>query len=188
MAEARSGNYLCMFPSYAYLRSVRGLLEARLPEHCLLAQEGDMGEAARAAFLARFSEDMGERGLLGLVVMGGAFGEGIDLPGDRLSGVAVVGVGLPQIGVEREALRAYYQRVLGEGFAYAYRYPGLTRVQQAVGRVIRTAQDAGVALLIDDRFFHAEVATLLPPHWQPVASARDAADAARIFRAFWEAL
>ena len=123
--------------------------------------------------------------MLGLVVMGGVFGEGIDLPGDRLSGVAVVGIGLPQVGVERDTLRAYYQRVMGDGFAYAYRYPGITRVQQAVGRVIRTAQDVGVALLIDDRFFHSEVAALLPAHWQPVVPARSAEEIECLLRAFW---
>ncbi len=183
MVNARTGNYLCMFPSYAYLRDVRALLEELLPELKLIVQEGGMDEAARADFLAQFVPR--ERSMLGLAVMGGAFGEGIDLPGDRLSGVAVVGVGLPQVGLERELLRAYYQRALGDGFAYAYRYPGLTRVQQAVGRVIRTAEDVGVALLIDDRFFHAEVAELLPPHWKPVYRAGGAAEISARLAAFW---
>ncbi|MCL2544788.1 MAG: ATP-dependent DNA helicase [Clostridia bacterium] len=183
MANARAGNYLCMFPSYAYLRMVRELLEPLLPGVCLLTQSGGMDEAERAAFLAQFVP--GERTMLGLVVMGGAFGEGIDLPGERLSGVAVVGIGLPQVGLERETLRAYYQRAMGDGFAYAYRYPGITRVQQAVGRVIRTARDVGVALLIDDRFFHSEVASLLPGHWQPIAPARNAEEIACLLQKFW---
>ena len=183
MVNARAGNYLCMFPSYAYLRAVRELLEPLLPNVCLLTQSGGMDEAERAAFLARFVP--GERAMLGLVVMGGAFGEGIDLPGDRLSGVAVVGIGLPQVGAERETLRAYYQRVMGDGFAYAYRYPGVTRVQQAVGRVIRTPRDVGVALLIDDRFFHSEVASLLPGHWHPIAAARSAEEIASLLQKFW---
>ena len=184
MVNARVGNYLCMFPSYTYLRAIRELLEPLLPGVCLLTQSGGMGEAERAEFLAQFVP--GERSILGLVVMGGAFGEGIDLPGERLCGVAVVGIGLPQVGVEREVLRAYYQRVMGDGFAYAYRYPGITRVQQAVGRVIRTARDVGVALLIDDRFFHSEVAALLPGHWQPVAPARSAEEVDRLLQAFWK--
>lgn len=183
MVTAREGNYLCMFPSYAYLRDVRALLEPRLPDARLLTQSGDMDEAARAEFLAQFVP--GERSLLGLVVMGGAFGEGIDLPGDRLRGVAVVGIGLPQVGVERETLRGHYERMLSDGFAYAYRYPGITRVQQAVGRVIRTARDVGVALLIDDRFIHTEVASLLPPHWYPIAQARSASEVSDILGRFW---
>ncbi len=187
MVSARTGNYLCMFPSYAYLRDVQALLEPLLepllPGVDVLTQQGGMDEAARADFLARFVPC--ERSVLGMVVMGGAFGEGIDLPGDRLSGVAVVGIGLPQVGLERETLRAYYERTLGDGFAYAYRYPGVTRVQQAVGRVIRTASDVGVALLIDDRFFHGEVASLLPAQWSPIAQARSAGEVGEIFRAFW---
>ncbi|MCL2811184.1 MAG: ATP-dependent DNA helicase [Clostridia bacterium] len=184
MVKARVGNYLCMFPSYAYLRTIRELLEPLLPDTCLLTQSGGMGEAERTEFLAQFVP--GERSILGLVVMGGAFGEGIDLPGDRLCGVAVVGIGLPQVGVERETLRAYYQKVMDDGFAYAYRYPGITRVQQAVGRVIRTARDVGVALLIDDRFFHHEVAALLPSHWQPIAPARCAEEVSDLLQVFWE--
>lgn len=186
MVCARAGNYLCMFPSYAYMRSVQSVLEEEnlLPHVRLLCQSGGMDEAAREDFLAQFMP--GEGSLLGLTVMGGVFGEGIDLPGERLSGVAVVGVGLPQVGIEQEMLRAYYERVLGDGFAYAYRYPGLTRVLQAVGRVIRTERDIGVALLIDDRFFHAQVATLLPAHWQSVVPARNTQMVAAAFSAFWK--
>ena len=184
MVQARTGNYLCMFPSYAYLRSAQELLARQHPALRLLVQQGDMDEAARADFLAQFVP--GGEGLLGLAVMGGAFGEGIDLPGERLSGVAVVGIGLPQVCVERETLRDYYQRALGDGFAYAYRYPGITRVLQAVGRVIRTEQDVGVALLIDDRFQHAQVSALLPTHWLPPRVAYRTEQIEESLRAFWQ--
>lgn len=123
-----------------------------------------MDEAARDAFLAAFIP--GGEPLLGLTVMGGVFAEGIDLPGSRLSGCIIVGIGLPQICQEREALRAYFQRSLGDGFAFAYRIPGLTKVVQAAGRVIRTPEDLGTLLLLDDRFFSPEVARLLPVHWR----------------------
>lgn len=161
---ARSGNYLVCFPSYAYLRRVQQEIEARNSEVTLHIQRGGMDEAERAEYLSAFvPRDCGV--LLGMIVLGGVFGEGVDLPGDRLSGAVIVGVGLPQICKERELLRAYYQRALGDGFAHAYRYPGMNKVLQAVGRVIRTETDCGVALLIDDRFLTHDYAALMPPWW-----------------------
>ena len=97
--------------------------------------------------------------------MGGVFSEGVDLPGERLSGAAIVGVGLPQICAEREALRAHFDEKLGEGFNYAYVYPGICKVLQSAGRVIRTEDDSGVALLLDDRFFREPYSELTPRHW-----------------------
>ncbi len=185
MALAQPGNYLCMFPSYAYMRQIAELLPLLLPGVEMQIQQSGMDEAARAAFLAAFVPREGT--LLGLCVMGGAFAEGIDLPGDRLCGVAVVGIGLPQVCVEREALRDYYERKLGDGFAYAYRYPGITRVTQAVGRVIRTERDIGVAVLIDDRFMQAQVLPLLPPGWKPLRVANAGDEVRRQLETFWRA-
>ncbi|MDD6174611.1 MAG: helicase C-terminal domain-containing protein, partial [Firmicutes bacterium] len=91
--------------------------------------------------------------------------EGVDLTGEKLIGAAVVGVGLPQVGQEPNTLRAYYDRVNGAGFEFAYQYPGMNKVLQAAGRVIRTEQDAGAVLLIDDRFLSSRYRNLLPPHW-----------------------
>lgn len=180
LLSAHRGNYLMMFPSYAYLRQVQREIEQRAPRMRLLAQQGHMDEAAREFFLAQFVP--GAESLLGLVVMGGVFAEGIDLPGDRLSGVIVVGLGLPQICQEREALRAYFDRTMGDGFAYAYRIPGLTKVVQAVGRVIRTPEDVGVVLLLDDRFFHGDVQALLPTHWWQQEARQVAEQAGRFWR------
>ncbi len=185
MALAEPGNYLCMFPSYAYMRQIAELLPELLPGVDILIQQSGMDEAARTAFLDSFVPR--DKTLLGLCVMGGAFAEGIDLPGDRLSGVAVVGIGLPQVCVEREALRDYYERKLGDGFAYAYRYPGITRVTQAVGRVIRTERDVGVAVLIDDRFLQSQVASLLPPGWHPLRVAGGGDQVREQLEAFWRA-
>lgn len=181
--RSRPGNYWACFPSYQYMNLVRQALVLRAPDLPLLVQSGRMDDAARAAFLECFQP---EACLLGMVVLGGSFGESVDLPGDRLCGVAVVGVGLPQIGPEREALRAYYEDALGDGFAYAYRYPGMHKVLQAVGRVIRSETDRGVALLIDDRFLTEEHEALLPPHWGSAPLARSEAELSERLHAFWE--
>ena len=99
-------------------------------------------------------------------ILGGVFGEGVDLPGDALNSVVVVGAGLPQFNREREVLRNYYQRRRGQGFEYAYLYPGMQRVSQAIGRVIRRETDAGAALLIDPRYAEPAYRALLPPWWE----------------------
>ena len=166
MVNAQPGNYLAFFPSYAYLRQVQEVFAQSHPDIPLLVQESGLDDAARADFLARFSAG-GTGPLLGFCVMGGIFGEGIDLTGDRLIGCAVVGVGLPQVNPQQEILRRYYDDPEngGCGFAYAYRYPGMNKVLQAAGRVIRTPQDKGVVLLIDDRFAHPDYRRLMPPHW-----------------------
>lgn len=185
MARARAGNYLACFPSYAYMRQVAEALASFAPELTLHVQQGGMDDAARTAYLEAFMPR--ERGsLVGMVVMGGIFGEGVDLPGERLSGVAIVGVGLPQIGPDRELLRGYYDERGGRGFAQAYQYPGMNKVLQAVGRVIRTETDRGVALLIDERFLQLDYAVLMPPWWGEAALVRDAADIGARMRAFWE--
>jgi DNA excision repair protein ERCC-2 len=184
MVRATAGNYLCLFPSYAYLADIHALLGPLLPGVTLQAQQPDMDEAGRAAFLAAF-QPMPNGTLLGLAVLGGPFAEGVDLPGDRLCGVAAVGIGLPQVCAEREALRAYYGQNAADGFAMAYRIPGLTRVTQAVGRVIRSPQDRGVALLIDDRFSQAAVQALLPSGWLPLQTADSAAQVQERFAQFW---
>lgn len=124
-----------------------------------------MTEAAREAFLARFSVGNQET-LVGLAVMGGIFGEGIDLVGERLIGAVVVGVGVPQIGLERDLIKDYFDRQNVNGFAFAYQYPGFNRVLQATGRVIRTAADRGIIVLLDERFTHGRYRELFPTHWQ----------------------
>ncbi len=162
--KARPGKYFAFFPSYAYLRLVTRKLEEREAALPLLIQDGNMAQEDRDAFLARFTAD--DTPLLGMAVLGGIFAEGIDLPGTRLLGVMVVGVGLPMVCLEQEVLRGYYQKKLGDGFAYAYQYPGMHKVLQAAGRVIRTAEDRGVVLLIDQRYFQKDYEALCPPHWQ----------------------
>jgi len=162
---AKAGNYLVFFPSYQYLEQVLELVKERLPEEQLLVQERGMTEAERETFLAQFStENSGT--LIGFAVMGGIFSEGIDLVGERLIGAVVVGVGLPQLCLERDLIKEYFDQHNGSGFAYAYQYPGFNRVLQATGRVIRTETDRGIIALIDERFTHARYRRLFPEQWR----------------------
>jgi DNA excision repair protein ERCC-2 len=124
-------------------------------------------EDERDRFLQRFSKENQET-LVGFVVMGGIFGEGIDLIGDRLSGAVIVGVGLPAITPERELIRDFFTNRSQAGFEYAYVYPGMNRVLQAAGRVIRSESDRGVVLLIDQRFSKYQYKTLFPEEWDPL--------------------
>ena len=184
LARGRCGNYLAFFPSYAYLQQVHTALSARWPDIDTLVQQRDLDDAGRADFLARFVPHPA-RTLLGFAVMGGIFGEGVDLAGDRLIGCAIVGVGLPQVNPRQEMLRRYYEAQAGCGFDYAYRYPGMNKVLQAAGRVVRTPQDRGVVLLLDDRFAQADTARLFPPHWQHIRYLPDTAALTAALDAFW---
>lgn len=185
MLLGKRGNYLAYFPSYPYMNEVYRVFQEDYPEVDTLLQTAGMDEAARMAFLDRFSEDNAET-LLGFCVLGGIYAEGIDLRGERLIGTAVVGVGLPQVNKEQEILREYYDKQNGKGFAFAYQYPGMNKVLQAAGRVIRGEQDRGVVLLIDSRFSTPAYRGLFPPHWERFRTVRSAAEAEQAVRAFWE--
>ena len=185
LAQGRVGNYLAFFPSYTYLRQVQEDFAVRYPDIPTLVQESGLDDAARAAFLARF-EPRPAHTLLGFAVMGGIFGEGVDLTGDRLIGCAIVGVGLPQVNPQQEMLRRYYDAQNGSGFDYAYRYPGMNKVLQAAGRVIRTPEDKGVVLLLDDRFAKPEYQRLFPPHWRHLQYLQSANALEAALKVFWE--
>lgn len=157
------GNYLAFFSSFDYLQQVADAFEAHHGEVPAWRQTRSMDEAARQAFLDRF-EPQG-RGV-GFAVLGGAFAEGIDLPGSRLIGAVIATLGLPQVNPVNEAVRDRLQQRFGAGFEYAYLYPGLRKVVQAAGRVLRTPTDRGSVHLIDDRFRRPEVRRLLPSWWQ----------------------
>lgn len=183
LVSARAGNYIVYFPSYAYLQAVHEQFKAICPEAETIVQQADMDEAAREAFLERFST-RSEGALVGFCVLGGLFAEGVDLKGDRLIGAAIVGVGLPQVNPEQEMLRDYFDPQ-GKGFAYAYRYPGMHKVLQAAGRVIRDEADRGVVLLIDDRFAAGAYRQLFPPHWAHMRCVRDGEELDRALSFFW---
>lgn len=183
--QPRTGNYLAYFPSYQYLHAVLERFRTLPFEGELLVQESGMTDERRRAFLDAFHAAR-DRTLLGFAVMGGMFGEGIDLIGERLVGAIVVGVGLPQVCLERELIRNYFQERNGMGFEYAYVYPGMNRVLQAVGRVIRSESDRGVALLIDARFRQSQYRDLLP-RWWAVRTARGDAEIGSAINDFWSA-
>ncbi|SAL82088.1 DNA repair helicase [Caballeronia arvi] len=157
------GNYLSFFSSFEYLAQVAAALAARHPSIPCWQQSRAMSEAAQREFLARFVPD--GRGV-GFAVLGGAFGEAIDLPGSRLIGAFVATLGLPQLNPVNQQMKACMHEAFGEGYAYTYLFPGLQKVVQAAGRVIRGPLDRGVLYLIDDRFARAEVRRLLPAWWQ----------------------
>lgn len=185
MTGARTGNYIAFFPSYQYLDKVRAVFEEKYPSIPVLVQQTALDEAGREEFLARFAPDPDET-LLAFAVLGGVFGEGVDLAGSRLIGAAVVGPGLPQVGARQEQLRDYFERTRGSGFDYAYRYPGMNKVLQAAGRVIRTPQDRGVVLLIDDRFSMWDYRRLMPPHWSHFTPVYDCNVLRTDLEKFWQ--
>ncbi|WP_245720545.1 ATP-dependent DNA helicase [Microbulbifer yueqingensis] len=166
--RSRPGNYLVFFPSYRFMQQVAERFAERYPQIGLVMQQAGAGEGERAAFLEYFT--VGRRSL-GFAIMGGVFGEGIDYVGEQLVGTIVVGVGLPQVSEEQELLRraseAQDGNAGGDGFDTAYRYPGLVRVLQTAGRVIRTESDRGVVILADYRFADPFYRNLYPEHWQP---------------------
>lgn len=162
--ERRPGNYLAFFSSFDYLDMVQSELARRHPAIPRWSQRSGMGANERSAFLARF-EAQG-RGI-GFAVLGGIFGEGVDLPGDRLVGAFIATLGLPQHDALNERMRQRMEERFGDGYAYTYLYPGIRKVVQAGGRVIRSESDEGVLWLLDQRFARPEIARLLPDWWQP---------------------
>jgi Rad3-related DNA helicase len=183
LIEQKKGNYLLYFPSYVYMRKIYQSYTARCPQTETILQKPGMAESERDMFLRRFSQNNPQT-LVGFAVMGGIFGEGIDLVGNRLMGAVVVGVGLPGISLERELIKEYFTHTLGAGFEYAYLYPGINRVLQAAGRVIRTEKDRGVVLLIDQRYARFQYKSLLREEWDPVWT-RDTRQLADGLRKFW---
>lgn len=167
LANGRRGNYLVYFPSYQYLNDVLRDFQVANTTVPVLVQRPGMTEPERDEFLSSFSVEHGET-LVGFAVLGGIFGEGIDLVGERLIGAVIVGVGLPQLCIERDLIRHYFQQQNASGFDYAYTFPGMNRVLQAVGRVIRSEADRGVVLLIDARFGEVRYRKMFPPWWKYV--------------------
>lgn len=179
----RHGNYMLFFPSHLFLRQVYDIFtrcfNADGKVECIV-QEDYMDEQAREAFLGRFmgNEDCDlnalihmeieleeEKSLVGFCVLGGIFSEGIDLKNDSLIGAVIIGTGLPQVCNEREILKQYFDGWGENGFDYAYRYPGMNKVLQAAGRVIRTADDFGIVSLLDERFLTPAYQRLFPREW-----------------------
>ncbi|UVI30064.1 ATP-dependent DNA helicase [Paenibacillus spongiae] len=168
ITEKQPGNYLVFFPSYAYMEDVYErfmTMDGGQTYADTLVQQTGMTEEERERFLAAF-DAANARTLVGFAVMGGIFSEGIDLVGDRLNGVIVVGVGLPQLGLERNVIKDYFERTGRNGYDYAYVFPGMNKVLQAGGRLIRSERDSGTLVLVDDRYLQPQYQRLLPEEWR----------------------
>lgn len=186
--RSKKGNYMVFFPSYKMMQDVydvfvrveresdtrngvavsdeQNIAEESLEESLtIIMQHSNMNEAEREEFLQAFEQEDGGT-LVAFCVMGGIFGEGIDLKNDRLIGAVIVGTGLPQISNEREILKQYYDKQGLSGFDYAFRYPGINKVLQAAGRVIRTQEDRGIIVLLDERFLQSDYNALYPREWK----------------------
>lgn len=184
LIAGKKGNYLFFFPSFQYLQNVYELFREKHPEIVVRKQEGAMDEEQREAFLEAFKAGNLET-LVGFCVLGGVFSEGIDLRGERLIGAAIVGVGLAQLNPESDLIKDYYNETIGQGFDYAYQLPGMNKVLQAVGRVIRGESDRGVILLIDERFSASRYRTLFPAHWNHAKIVKNTKEITEQVTEFW---
>ncbi|RHW42082.1 ATP-dependent DNA helicase [Neobacillus notoginsengisoli] len=164
LVKERPGNFFCFFPSYLFMEKVHSLF-CEEEGVTVMMQTSQMSEEERDSFLSHFKA-RSKRSLVGFAVMGGIFSEGVDLPGDRLTGVIITGVGLPQISFERDLLKGYYSAAGRPGYDYAYTFPGMNKVLQAGGRLIRSEEDCGTILLIDDRFLQNKYLALFPEEWR----------------------
>ena len=182
--SAKAGNYLVYFPSYDYMEKVLAQFLDKYPTVPHVVQQRNMRVREREAFLDFFKEDEGKL-RVGFCVLGGSFSEGVDLPGNRLIGAIVVGVGIPGLSNERNILRDYYENKCERGYDYAYTYPGMNRVLQAAGRVIRTEDDRGVVVLIDSRYAEEPYLHLYPRHWEGITAAANAGALSRRLAQFW---
>ena len=183
VVSKKEGHYMVFFPSYKYMEETYEHYKEQT-SYTLYKQETEMTEEAREAFLEHFDKQ-GET-TVNFCVLGGIFSEGIDLTGERLIGVLVVGVGLPQIGLERDLIKHYFDETDREGYHYAYTYPGINKVLQAVGRLIRTEEDKGIIVLIDDRYQSYFYEALLPHHYMKIGNSRKLGEMTEDFWLKWD--
>ena len=186
MSWQKKGNYMVFFPSYRLMEDVYQVYQDEFSVSWVrcISQHASMTELEREEFLEEFTEET-EETLVGFCVMGGIFSEGIDLIGDRLTGAAVVGTGLKQVNCEGEILKGYYDEKGEQGFDYAYRYPGMNKVLQAAGRVIRTKEDTGAILLMDERFLNRDYRNLFPREWNDACTCT-LGNVEKHLQAFWD--
>lgn len=183
--EGKVGNYIVYFPSYSYLTDVKDIFVKKYPKINVTCQNRSMSEKAKKEFLDSF-DSKGEGTLVGFCVMGGSFSEGIDLRGERLIGAIIVGVGLPTISSELNIIKEHFDKTRETGYAYAYTYPGMIKVLQAAGRVIRSEDEKGVVLLVDDRFYTPEYRQLMPEYWSHIKFISSAKDLLGEITNFWK--
>jgi len=183
--SAKMGNYIIYFPSYNYLSQIFSVFNRAHPEINTLVQSKNMSEWEKDNYINAFEPEP-KKTLVGFCVLGGVFAEGIDLIGKRLIGTVIVGVGLPRVSLERDLLARYYGEGESDGYLYSYVYPGMTRILQAVGRVIRTDTDSGVAILLDDRFAEPRYKMLFPEHWRHAKFCEHTRTLQKLLDRFWD--
>ncbi|UWG97092.1 ATP-dependent DNA helicase [Dehalobacter sp. DCM] len=181
----KKGNYIIYFPSYKYMHDVFADFTAAYPAINAAEQAPAMTEEERESFLTQFVENPVHT-YVAFCVLGGLFSEGIDMVGNRLIGTAIVSVGLPQFNVQQNIIRDYFDHKNGMGFEYAYMYPGMNKVLQAAGRVIRCESDIGAVLLIDERYSRRSYRNLFPKHWFPLRNVKDIRNMEKVLTSFWE--
>ncbi len=182
--SAKEGNYIVYFSSYAHMKTVFNHFARMMPEVTMVMQKSGMSYRERERFLAVFG-DKRYKNVVGFCVLGGMFSEGIDLAGEKLIGVIIVGTGMPGLSVPRNIMMEYYDNTEEKGREFAYIYPGMNKVLQAAGRVIRSETDRGIVLLIDDRYGEPETKMLFPPHWRHMRYTGDLASLGHILADFW---
>lgn len=182
--ECKNGNYMVFFPSYKYMELVYEKIRDKYSDLNIIIQENNMSEEEKEEFLALFNNDDKET-YVGFCVLGSHFSEGIDLTEDKLIGVIVVGVGMPQINIERDIIKEQLNEN-NKGFDYAYVYPGMIKVLQAVGRCIRTSKDRGVILLLDNRYSTYRYKSLFPREWNPYVIIKKPNDIKHLCEKFWD--
>lgn len=180
----KTGNYIVYFPSYKYMNDVFEEFIVAYPNITAVEQESSLSEEEREQFLSCFKESP-DKTYIAFCVLGGIFSEGIDLKGSRLIGAIIVSVGLPQLSVQQNIIRDYFNNKNGLGYEYAYMYPGMNKVLQAAGRVIRCESDTGAVLLIDERFSHKNYSKLFPKHWYPCKNIKDYQSLEKTLKDFW---
>ncbi|WP_171336321.1 ATP-dependent DNA helicase [Enterococcus cecorum] len=182
--DIKAGNYFCFFPSFSYMEEVYQRYIQLYPEAEVLIQSRELKDVEKEVFLANF-QAQNEQVVLGFCVLGGVFSEGIDLKKNRLIGSIIVSVGLPQISKEQEELKNYFDEKNQQGFYYIYQLPGFNKIMQAAGRVIRTEEDRGVILLIDQRFSRKDYMQLYPTHWSKGVVVHDLNSMLNQLKQFW---
>jgi len=183
--EAKEGNYMVYFPSYEYMKQVyESFAENAFGCRCVVQKQG-MSITERNRFLSQFASGRDET-LVGFCVLGGAFAEGVDLRGDKLIGTIIVGMGLPKLSAHQNILQNYFEETRENGYDYAYTYPAMIKIQQAAGRVIRSEEDRGVVVLLDERYAEPPTLRLLPKHWRKIKFVSDPDRLAAVVERFWE--
>ena len=183
--EPKVGNYMVFFPSFEYLCKVKDIFNKKYPDIKTISQEAYMSELDREVYLSKFDDNPKET-LVSFNVISGIFSEGVDLVGDRLIGSIIIGVGLPMICLERNLIKDYFQKKNGYGFDFSYTFPGMNKVIQSAGRVIRTDCDKGIIVLIDERFSTQKYKMLFPKEWNDFKEVNNSNQLTSVLKSFWK--